>query len=261
MPRLVILGTANAVPDANHENTHMVLHGRHGAILIDCVGRPLVNLQKVGIEGQELTDMILTHFHPDHVGGVPNLMMAAWLTGRKSPLRIYGLHHCLERVEDLMAAFHWDEWTGFFPVAFHHLPEREGILVMDNEDFHIVASPVRHYVPTIGLRITAKETGYIVAYSCDTVPCPETVRLAYRADLLIHEASGDEPLGHSGAVQAGAIAAEAGAKSLGLIHFPVWNADLSHLVPDAQTQFDGSVFLCEDFMEIPLSRNGTQLGM
>jgi ribonuclease Z len=174
--------------------------------------------------------------------------------GRKSPLRVYGLHHCLERIEDLMTAFHWDEWIGFFPVAFHHLPERENVFVLDNEDFQIIASPVRHYVPTIGLRIVVKETGFIFAYSSDTIPCPETVRLAHRADMLIHEATGDEPLGHSSAAQAGAIAAEAGVKKLGLIHYSVWNRSPEHLVPEAKTAFDGEVILCEDFMEIPLRR-------
>ncbi len=252
MPSLVILGSANAVPDAEHENSHMLLKGSHSAVLIDCVGRPLVSLKRAGVAVEALTDMILTHFHPDHVAGVPNLMMASWLVGRTSPLRIYGLHHCLERVEDLMTAFHWDEWTGFFPVAFHHLPEREGILVLDNEDFNITASPVRHYVPTVGLRVLAKKTGFVFAYSSDTVPCPETVRLAYGADLLIHESSGDEPLGHSSAAQAGAIAAESGAKELGLIHYPVWNKGTDHLVEEARTAFDGRVFLCEDFMEIAL---------
>ncbi len=254
MAKLVILGSANAVPDSDHENTHMVLQGRQSVVLIDCVGRPLVNLKKVGIGVEELTDVILTHFHPDHVGAVPNLMMAAWLVGRRSPLRLYGLHHCLERVEDLMTAFHWDEWTGFFPVAFHHLPEREGVFVLENDDFHITASPVRHYVPTIGLRILVKETGFRFAYSSDTVPCPETVRLAYQCDLLLHESSGDEPLGHSSAAQAGAIAAEAGVRQLGLIHYPVWNAPADHLIPQAQGTFGGKVFLCTDMLEIPLTR-------
>ena len=255
MPRLVILGTASAVPDADHENSHMVLQGRHSTILVDCVGRPLVRLKQVGISMEQLTDIVLTHFHPDHVAGVPNLLMSAWLTGRTSPLRIYGLHDCLQRVEDLMMAFHWDEWTGFFPVAFHHLPEREAILVLDNQDFHITASPVRHYVPTIGLRVVVKDTGFVFAYSSDTRPCPATVRLAYGADLLIHEATGDEPLGHSSAAQAGAIAAEAGAKKLGLIHYHVWDADGAYagrLAEEASASFDGPVFLCEDFQEIDL---------
>lgn len=251
-PRLVILGSASAVPDEDHENCHMLLQGPGGVIMIDCVGRPLVNLKKLGIKADNLTDLVLTHFHPDHISGVPNLLMSAWLTGRASPLRIYGLHHCLERMEDLMAAFHWEEWPGFFSVAFHHLPEWEGVTVLENDDFHITAAPVRHYVPTMGLRVLVKETGFIFAYSCDTVPCPEVVRLAKGADLLIHEATGDEPLGHASAAQAGQIATEAGVKRLGLIHYHVWETTTNHLVPEAQAFFKGPTFLCEDFMEIRL---------
>jgi ribonuclease Z len=255
MPRLVILGSASAVADASHENTHMMLQGAHGSIMIDCTGRPLVDLKRMGVGLNDLTDLILTHFHPDHVGAVPNLLMTAWLLGRSATLRIYGLHHCLERMEDMMAAYHWEEWPSFFPVAFYHLPTREGVTVLENDDFHITASPVRHYVPTIGLRVLVKETGFVLVYSSDTVPCPETVRLAYGADLLIHEATGDEPLGHASAAQAGEIASEAGAKRLGLIHYHVWQAKTEHLVPQAQSTFSGPVFLCEDFMEIELARD------
>jgi len=254
MYRIVILGSASAVADAEHENTHMLLQGPHGAILIDCVGRPLVNLQRISVDLNDLSDMILTHFHPDHISAVPNLIMSSWLIGRTAPLRIYGLNHCLDRIEDLMADFQWEEWPGLFPVAFNNVPEQEGFTVLDNEDFHITTAPVRHYVPTIGLRVVVKESGYVFAYSCDTVPCPETVRLANHADLLIHEAAGDEPLGHSSAAQAGSIALEAGAKKLGLIHYHVWQAKTDHLVPEAQKNFPGPVFLCEDFMEIELAR-------
>lgn len=254
MPRLVILGSASAVADANHENTHMLLQGPHSATLIDCTGRPLVDLKRIGVGLNDLTDLVLTHFHPDHVASVPNLLMSAWLLGRSAALRIYGLHHCLERMEDMMAAYHWEEWPGFFPVAFYHLPGEEGVGVLDNEDFQITASPVRHYVPTIGLRIVVKRTGFVLVYSSDTVPCPELVRLAFGADLLIHEATGDEPLGHASAAQAGEIAEEARVKRLGLIHYHVWNADTNHLIPQAKTTFSGPVFLCEDFMEIELTR-------
>lgn len=253
MSKIIILGSASAVPDAHHENSHMVLQGPNNIILIDCTGRPLVNLKQAGIDFKEVGDMILTHFHPDHVGSVPQFMMSSWLSGRSGPMRVYGLHHCLKRVEDLMMAFHWDEWPGFFPVAFHHLPERENVHVLDCEDFIITASPVRHYVPTVGLRIVAKDSGFVFAYSSDTIPCPEVVRLAKDADLLIHEATGDEPLGHSSAAQAGEMAKEAGAKRLGLIHYNVWNTEPGHLVDEAKDTFDGPVFLCEDFQEIPLA--------
>jgi ribonuclease Z len=209
-------------------------------------------LKQVSIHHNDLKALILTHFHPDHAASVPSLLLSSWIVGRTAPLHVYGLHHCLQRVEELMSFYHWEKWSGFFPVVFHHLPQREGIHVFENEDFLITASPVRHYVPTIGIRVEVKENGFVFAYSSDTIPCPETVRLAKEADILIHEATGDEPLGHSSAAQAGAIATEAGAGRLGLIHYPVWEASTDHLVPEAQETFKGPTFLCEDFMEIPL---------
>jgi ribonuclease Z len=169
-------------------------------------------------------------------------------------LRVYGLHHCLERAEDLMSSYHWGEWPDFFPIAFHRLPDRENMPVLDNSDFRITAWPVRHLIPTIGLRVQVKDSGKVLAYSSDTEPCSETVRLAAGADILIHEAAGDD-VGHSSAAQAGTIAAEAGVKRLVLIHYKVWNtnpADTSALVEQACTTFEGPVELAQDFMEMEL---------
>lgn len=252
MAKLAILGSASVVPDEDHENTHLALIGEGGAILIDCVGRPLARLKRLGVAPEQLYAMVLTHFHPDHIGAVPGLLLSQWILGRQEPFDIYGLHHCLQRVEQMMSFLHWDKWSGFFPIVFHHLPQRKGLTVLENDEFRIQASPVRHYVPTIGLRVTVKSSGFVFAYSSDTVPCPEVVRLAQGADLLIHEATGDEPLGHSSAAQAGAIAKQAGAKRLGLIHYPVWETPTDHLVPEARTTFAGEVFLCRDFMTIEL---------
>ena len=33
--------------------------------------------------------------------------------------------------------------------------------------------PVVHFIPTIGMRITNKHNGNVLAYSCDTEPCPQ----------------------------------------------------------------------------------------
>lgn len=254
MAELIILGAASAVSDSMHENTHMLLKDARCAILIDCVGRPLVSLKAAGLGIGALGDLILTHFHPDHVGAVPNLLMASWLLGRTSPLHIHGLEHCLERIEQTMTAYGWDDWHGFFPVSFHNVRLQEDSLVIENEAFRITASPVRHYVPTIGLRITSRDTGFVFTYSSDTMPCPETVRLAASADLLIHEATGHEPLGHSSAAEAGAIAQQAGVRRLGLIHYNVWGVDPSRLIDEAAGVYDGEVFLCEDGQRIELRR-------
>ena len=74
-------------------------------------------------------------------------------------------------------------------------------------------------IPTIGIRVECKKPGRVLAYSCDTEPCEQTVRLSEGADILIHEAGGAS-FGHSSAEQAGEIAAKAEVGKLYLIHYP-----------------------------------------
>jgi ribonuclease Z len=250
MARLVILGTASAVSDARHDNTHMVLDGVDGAIMIDCASNPLARLDQAGISRDRLQHLITTHFHPDHVYGVPILFMNLWLTGRHGPLAVYGLHHCLERIEHLMEDFGWSEWPNFFPVSFHRLPEREGVLVLDNADFRITCSPSVHLVPTIGLRILIKESGRVLAYSSDTAPCDSVARLVRNADVLIHEAAG-LGIGHSSAEQAGLVARNAEVGKLILVHYPV-TADPAELEAEARRNYDGPVIVPQDFQGFDL---------
>ncbi len=251
MARLVILGSAAIVPDMEHDNTHMVFQGDECAVLIDCGSNPIARMRSVGIDYNDLTDMILTHFHPDHVSGVPILLNNMWLLGRRRALRVYGLHQCLNRVEDTMLAHAWDEWPDFFPVAFHKLLERDNQLLIENSDFRITSWPVKHYVPTIGLRVENKRTGFVTAYSCDTAPTPSLIDLGRDADLFIHEVAGGDGIGHSSARQAGEIAAAAGARKLLLIHYEVFDrngpVDPTPLIPEAQAVFPGPVQMAHDF--------------
>jgi ribonuclease Z len=249
--RLILLGTSNAIPDETHENTHMALVGADGVVLIDCVGSPKVRLARAGITLDSITDLILTHFHPDHVSGIPLLLMNMWLMGRQRPLRVYGLHHCLTRVEDMMGFYHWENWPDFFQVAFHRLPERERVLVLEKPDLRIYSSPVRHLVPTIGLRLEGVGGEHVIAYSCDTEPTPAVVRLASGAEVLFHESSGNSP-GHSTAAQAGTIATQAEVGRLMLIHYPADGLDEAALLRQARSTFQGEVALAQDFMEFQI---------
>jgi ribonuclease Z len=247
MAKIVVLGSAAAVNDAQHDYTHLLLIGeRSTPVLIDAGSNPLGKIKDLGIDDDDLQDVVLTHFHPDHVAGVPNMLLHMWLLGRRAPLRFYGLHHCVNRVEDMMTGYGWQEYPNFFPTVFHRVSERYCAPVMENDDFIITSWPVKHFVPTIGLRIENKITGNVLAYSCDTEPTPSLYELAADADLLIHEAAGPPP-GHSTAAQAAHLAVEVQAKSLYLIHYQVWNTDPAPLVPEAQAVYDGPVHLCNDF--------------
>lgn len=249
MVKLIILGSSNAIPDEHHDNTHMAIRGEKNFLLIDCVNNPIVRLSQAGLDSDKLSDLILTHFHPDHVSGVPLLLMNMWLMGRHQPLNIYGLHHTLDRIENLMNFYEWGNWPNFFPVAFHRLPQEEMTPVLENDEFRVFASPVRHLIPTIGLRVEDLKTGKSIAYSCDTEPCPQVLRLAEGVDILVHEATGASP-GHSSASQAAGIACEAKARSLYLIHYQASIIDPQLLVSEASQVYTGPVQLAKDFMEL-----------
>ena len=213
------------------------------------MSNPVVRLEQAGIDFNDLTDLIVTHFHPDHVSGVPLLLMDMWLMGRRKPLNVYGLHHTLDRVEDLMGFYEWSDWPDFFPVSFCRLPQREMTVVLDCPDFRVFSSPVRHLLPTIGLRFEFNHANKVMAYSCDTEPCAQVIRLAEGADVLIHEAAG-AARGHSSAEQAGEIASQAEAGELYLIHYPTGKFAKGDLLTDASRRYQGSVKLAEDFMTL-----------
>lgn len=249
MAKVIILGASNAIPTRDSENTHMVIVGDERTVLVDSVSNPILRLEQAGLDFNELTDIIVTHFHPDHVSGVPLLLMDMWLMGRKKPLNIYGLHYTLDRVEGMMGFYNWSEWPEFFPVVFHRLPSREMTTVLDCPDFTIHASPVHHMIPNIGLRVEFPRSGKSMAYSCDTEPCEEVVRLSAGADVLIHEATGAEP-GHSSAAQAGAAAAKAEVGELYLIHYPTGRFANGDPVAEASTKYPGGIKLAKDFMTL-----------
>jgi ribonuclease Z len=249
MARLIFLGTSNAISGEDHENTHMILVGENRTVLIDCPSSPLLRFQKVGLDSNQLSDLILTHFHPDHVSGVPLLLMDMWLMGRTRPLNVYGLQHTIGRVESLMGLYNWSEWPGFYPIKFIHLPDQELVSVIDCDEFHIFASPMQHFIPSIGLRIeiSSSKSTKVLAYSSDTEPCQQLIRLAQGADVLVHEATGTMP-GHSTAAKAGETARLANAGSLYLIHYPTGQFAIGDPVAEAREQFSGPVRLSEDYM-------------
>lgn len=244
MPVITILGTASAVSNQHHENTHLAVSTDQDLILIDAPGNPVRRLEEAGLSPAALTALILTHFHPDHVSGAPLLLMDLWLLGRRRPLPVFGLAGVLQRLEQNMALYEWETWPNFYPVQFLPIPESEMSLVLETDEVIVQASPVQHMIPCLGLRFTARRSGRAVAYSSDTAPCDQVVRLAQGAELLIHEAAGPAN-GHTSAAQAGEIAQRAGVRQLLLIHYR--QSEAGHLLEQAQSTFRGPVGLALDF--------------
>jgi ribonuclease Z len=246
MARLVILGSASPMPDAYHNNTFMLLRGEKESILIDCAGVPLQSLQRVGVDLATVDHLVVTHRHPDHIYGIPVLVLGLWLHGRRRPLVVLGERESLATISALLEIFRSEEWPSFFTLLYNEIEYEPDELVLDTDEFRITSTPVKHLVPTLALKIEVKATGNVVVYSADTEPCPELIPFAKGADLLLHEATG-EGVGHSSPRQAGEVARESGAKRLVLVHLAMMGADPEACRLEAAEAYGGDVQVAHDF--------------
>jgi ribonuclease Z len=245
MTELTVLGTAASVPDAEHDTIGLLLRGSEWSVLIDCGGSPLWKLARLGIDLAEIKAVVLTHRHADHVYGLPMLVQGLWLSGRLSPLPIYGPPETLDVARNLLELFTLDERSDMYDLEWRPVPPREGRRVLEIDSVRITASPGVHLqVQTLALRFDNTSTGRSIVYSADTEPCAAVARLAEGADILLHEASGEQR-GHSSPSQAAEVALEAGVGSLVLIHYPVRGIDLESWRLEA-CRFAGPVSLAKD---------------
>ena len=250
MPKMVILGTASFIPDETHENTHMLLQGEQGSVLIDSGSNPLISLKRAGLSADQLRTLILTHFHPDHVSGVPNLLMGLWLMGRTQPLVIQGLHVTLDKIHALMNLFEWKDWPGFYSVTFEPVQPLAGSTILEMPDLRIQMSLAHHLVPSIALKVTTQPGGKTLVYSSDTSPSDAVAQLARGADVLVHEVAGAAS-GHSSPAMAGSIARQAGVGRLALIHYHTY-LDPKDLIAEARSTYSGPITVLRDLDVIEL---------
>lgn len=249
MTIITVLGSSNAIPDQAHDHTHYLIEGDGTLVLLDCGINPLVKLTNLGKTVHQLTDIIITHFHPDHVSGLAPLLLDMWLLGRKEPVTIHALAETLKKIEIELDLFNWKHWEGFFPVNFHQLPEQGIGQVLMVADMELTSIKVCHMIPCVGIRIKSLKSNKVMAITSDSEPCDQVVQLAMKADYLFHEASG-EGIGHSSASQAGETASRADVKNLYLIHYPTGIFLNNELVDRAAARFKGVVKLAEDNLTI-----------
>ncbi len=218
-PRLILLGTGTGLPDLDRGHTHMLWDGPGGPLLIDAGGSTYERLLRAGIDPQNLAGLILTHSHCDHLNGLPALIFSMRLAGRELPLSIYGLESTLSIARATIDAMQVEYYT---PPVWHPLEAGDTLPLAGG--WQLRTALTAHSRPCLALRFEAPTGDPALVYSADTEPCPAVQALAQAANLLVHEATtADRFTGHSSPLQAGQVAAEAGAKRLVLVHYsPRW---------------------------------------
>jgi ribonuclease Z len=188
-------------------------------LLIDCGGDVIERVLSSGLEIDSIAGLIVTHEHPDHVSGFPLLMEKLWLAGRRRPLPVFGIAPAIAQADRCWSVFNTSNWSGVPEIEWHEIAHESGAVALASSAWLVTAAPGVHGVPVIGLRIESRTSGQTIAYSCDTEPSESIAELARHSAILVHEANG-EGSGHTSAEQAAAIAAQAEARRLVLVHLP-----------------------------------------
>ena len=194
--RLQFIGCGDAFGSGGRFNTCFHLVGRSTNALIDCGATSLVALNKQGIDRNAIDFIFITHFHTDHVGGVPSFVLeASHVLKRARPLTIAGPPGFKARFPELMDnAYPGTKALDLrFPLTLQELNvgQRHSVGALQVTPFHVLHDD--RAGPCLGLRVEAE--GKVIAYSGDTEWTDALIPLGREADLFVCEAyTRDKPV-------------------------------------------------------------------
>ena len=227
MVDVCLLGSGGMVPLPGRWLTSLLYRYDGRMVLVDCGEGTQVPIRLSGFGYKAIDAICFTHYHADHIAGLPGLLLTIGNTGRQEPLKLIGPPGLLAVVKGLMVIapalpFYLEIYE--LPYDSPHTLELDGI--------QISTLPVEHWMPcfaysffirragrfdvqkarelsipvafwkrlqggeTIDLgdrKITpelvlgAERRGIRVSYSTDLRPCRELELFAADSDLLICE--------------------------------------------------------------------------
>ncbi len=197
------LGSGDAFGDGARLQACILLENDGFRALLDCGATSLVAMKRAGVDPSSIDAVVLTHFHGDHAGGVPYLILDGQFRKRERALVIAGPRGVRERVTSIFeAALPTSAATRQrFAVSYLELGERATSV----GPLSIAAVPVAHLEATApyGVRISVGDR--VIGYTGDTEWCDTLPRLAEGADLFIAESYSidkaiPQPLSHAALV-------------------------------------------------------------
>lgn len=223
---LYMCGSGSPLPDAARAGPCIGVLAGDRAFLVDVGAGSIRRLTRMGFPTGRIEKLYLTHLHSDHIDGMGELMVGAWVGGsRSAPLPVAGPPGVAEITGGFNTAYRIDST---YRMAHHgpavanpagygltpeiiEVPSGPGAraVLLDEGDLRITAFRVDHspVEPAYGFRVDYKGRSAVI--SGDTVYSENLISVAEGADILFHEALHPEMV-----AAMSAAAGEAGAASL-----------------------------------------------
>ncbi len=106
--KITFLGTADQVPSASRNHTAVLLTYKGENILIDCGEGTQRQFRKAKLNPCKVDKILITHWHGDHIFGLPGFLSTLALSGYNKKLIIYGPKRTEIFVKELLKVFNFE---------------------------------------------------------------------------------------------------------------------------------------------------------
>ena len=148
--KLKFLGTGNAIPTKLRNHQAILLSYANENILVDCGEGTQRQFRMANLSPTKITRILITHWHGDHILGLPGLFQTLALSNYQKSLKIYGpkgTKRFIQLIQELIFGFHIN-------LEIHEI---ESGTIINEKNFQVQAMPMSHGIPTLAYSFIIKD--------------------------------------------------------------------------------------------------------
>lgn len=145
---VVLLGTSGTVPLPRRWLTSCFLRINGKCVLIDCGEGTQIALNSHKLSFKSIDTILLTHYHADHISGLPGLLLSMAKSDRTEPIAIYGPKGLEEVLDGIMKI------ARYVPFQILYKEYIDDVEEIELKEMKVKAFKVQHSVPCFGYQFT-----------------------------------------------------------------------------------------------------------